>query len=157
MAHAKASDFSVTLYPHRSLSGFGLKIVLGAVIASNAIVAVFFWALHAWPVFGFLGLDVVLVIVAFTLNNRAANRSEQIIFEGEEVTVIRSGHAGARMRSFNRRWLRIELEYDQDRELIGRLFLKSHGKKYEVASFLGAEERQELARRLQGALVRPKI
>jgi uncharacterized membrane protein len=157
MAEAKASDFSVTLYPHRSLSSFGLKIVLGAVIASNVVVAIFFWALHAWPVFGFLGLDVLLVIVAFRLNNKAAARSEQIIFEGEEVTVIRAGRTGERRLTFNRRWLRIELEYDEERELIGRLFLKSHGKRYQVASFLGAEERQALAERLQRALVRPKL
>ena len=157
MSEAKASDFSVTLYPHRSLGTFGLKVVLGAVIASNVIIAIFFWALHAWPVFGFLGLDVLLVILAFRINNRAAARSEQIIFEGEEVTVIRSSARGKTSRTFNRRWLRVELEYDHDRELIGRLFLHSHGKRYQVASFLGAEERQALAERLQRALVRPKL
>ncbi|WP_196502903.1 DUF2244 domain-containing protein [Aestuariivirga litoralis] len=157
MANAKADSFSVTLYPHRSLSRFGLRVVLGAVITSNLVIGIFFWSLHAWPVFGFLGLDVVLVFVAFALNNRSAAQSEQIIFEGDEVFVIHSSRKGEIRRNFNRRWIRIELERDEERELTGRLFIVSHGKKFEIASFLGAEERAALAKRLQAALVRPKI
>jgi uncharacterized membrane protein len=157
MADAKPADFSLTLYPHRSLGAFGMKIVLGAVVLSNLIVAIFFWAIHAWPVFGFLGLDVVMVFVAFAINNRRARGYEQISFEGEEVTVMRVTALGQSQRKFNRRWLKVELEYDEARELAGRLFLVSHGKRTQIASFLGIDERQALARQLQAALVRPKI
>jgi uncharacterized membrane protein len=134
-----------------------MKIVLGTVVISNLVVAIFFWAIHAWPVFGFLGLDVLLVFAAFFVNNRRAQGYEQITFEGEEVTVTRMTALGQQQRIFNRRWLRVELEFDEARELSGRLFLVSHGKRTQVASFLGAEERQALARQLQAALVRPKI
>ena len=64
---------------------------------------------------------------------------------------------GQSQRKFNRRWVKVELEFDEARELAGRLFLVSHGKRTQVASFLGAEERQALAGQLQAALVRPKI
>ena len=151
MAETKAETLHITLYPHRSLSRFGLRLVLGAVVASNLVVASFFWSYRVWPVFGFMGFDVVLVFLAFWLNNRSADTREQILIEGDEVTLIRTSRRGESRRRFNRRWMRVELEMDEARELVGRLYLISHGKRSEVASFLGAEEREALARRLRRA------
>ena len=149
MADAKPETQRITLYPHRSLNGFGLKVVLGAVVVSNLAVGILFWSLRAWPVFGFLGLDVALVFVAFWLNNRSAKAYEQIEISGDEVILIHVDAKGERRRTFNRRWMRVELETDEARELIGRLFIVSHGKRSEVGNFLGAEEREALARRLR--------
>ena len=98
-----------------------------------------------------MGIDVALVFLAFWLNNRSADAREQILIEGDEVTLIRSSRKGESRRRFNRRWMRVELEMDEARELVGRLYLVSHGKRSEVASFLGAEEREALARRLRRA------
>ncbi len=152
MAEAKAETVRITLYPHRSLSRFGLRLVLGGVVFSNLVVGAFFWNTKAWPVFGFLGLDVLLVFVAFWLNNRAAEAREQIVIEGDEVTFIHTDRRGQQRRTFNRRWMRVELEVDEARELVGRLFLVSHGKRSEVGRFLGAEEREALAKHLRRAV-----
>ncbi len=155
MPEAKA--LNITLRPHRSLSRFGLKLVLAAVVISNLAIGIFFWALKAWPVFGFLGLDVALVIWAFAHNNRKAKAQEQIMIEGDMVTFERITSRGQSKRTFNRRWLRVDLEWDEARELVGRLFLVSHGKRTEIASFLGAEEKEALAAVLKAAVTRPKI
>jgi uncharacterized membrane protein len=155
MPEAKA--LNITLRPHRSLSGFGLKLVLASVVVSNLVIGIFFWALKAWPVFGFLGLDVALVFWAFAYNNRKAKAHEQIVIEGDEVTFTRASAKGQSKRTFNRRWLRVDLEWDEARELVGRLFLVSHGNRTEIASFLGADERKSLAKLLQSAIIRPKI
>ncbi len=157
MPEAKPAALDITLRPHRSLSGVGLRVVLGAVLLSNLMVAALFWALKAWPVFGFLGLDVALVFWAFVHYDRKARAHEQIVIAGDEVTFTRSNAKGEIKRSFNRRWLRVHLEFDQARELVGRLFLISHGKRTEVGSFLGADERQALADVLHSALIRPKL
>ena len=157
MPEAKPAALDITLRPHRSLDGAGLKVVLGAVLLSNLMVAALFWALKAWPVFGFLGLDVALVFWAFAHNNRMARAHEHIVIEGDEVTLTRNNARGQTRRSFNRRWLRVHLEWDEARELVGRLFLISHGKRTEVGSFLGAEEREALAEVLHAALIRPKL
>ena len=63
----------------------------------------------------------------------------------------------AQEKSFNRRWTKVLLEYDEAREMVGRLFLVSRGERTEIASFLGAEERQSLAEALKTAIVSPKL
>ena len=157
MSEAKPQNWSVKISPHRSLYSFGLKVTLAAVVISNLVVAIVFWALKAWPVFAFLGLDVALVFWAFWANNKAANRSEHIEINGEEVVLTRSGKFGQKQMKFNRRWVRVLLEYDANRELIGRLFFVTSGKRTEIASFLGADERKALADELKGVIIRPKI
>jgi uncharacterized membrane protein len=61
------------LRPHRSLSAKTFKYMLVAVIAVNVAVAVFFWAQGAFPVAGFLGLDV-LAQVRKQVHDRLAGR-----------------------------------------------------------------------------------
>ena len=151
MAQTQAPSLDITLYPHRSLSSYGLKVVLTAVVISNLVVAAFFLRIGGWPVFGFLGLDVALVFVAFAINARRSQGHEQIVVEGDHVIFIRATSKGETRRAFNRRWMRVELECDEARELVGRLFLVSHGKRSEVGRFLGAEERKALAARLRKA------
>jgi uncharacterized membrane protein len=150
--------WSVTLTPHRSLDGPAFKILFGWVILLNVIIAAFFYKMGAWPVFGFLGIDVALVWWAFKANGRAALRSERIIIAGDEVRLLKQIRAEPPIEvQFNRRWLRIVLEYDAARELVGRLLLVSSGKATEIASFLGAEERESLAAELKRAIASPKI
>ncbi len=119
----------------------------------NFIGGMFFLAMGAWPVMGFMGLDVLLVWWAFRLNFAEAKRSERIIVNGDAVQLLRNPASGAATsEEFNRRWLRVELEFDEARELVGRLFLNYRGKRSEVGSFLGAEEREGLARALRKIL-----
>ena len=67
-------DAVITL--NRSLSPRGFKVLFGAVLAVNAAFAVFLVALGAWPAPIFLGIDVLLVWLAFRASFRAAERGE---------------------------------------------------------------------------------
>ncbi len=150
--------WSVTLTPHRSLEGPAFKILMGVVVFLNLAIAALFFKLGAWLVFPFLGLDVLLLWLAFKVNTRAAERSEHIIIEGDAVKLLSRLRDEAPVETvFNRRWLRVKLEYDEAREMVGRLFLVSRGKMIEIASFLGAEERESLAQALKAAIASPKI
>lgn len=150
--------WSVTLTPHRSLEGPAFKILMGVVVFLNLAIAALFLKLGAWLVFPFLGLDVLLLWLAFKVNTRAAERSEHIIIEGDAVKLLSRLRDEAPVETvFNRRWLRVKLEYDVAREMVGRLFLVSRGKMIEIASFLGAEERESLAQALKAAIASPKI
>jgi uncharacterized membrane protein len=51
--------------------------------------------------------------------------------------------------------VRVELEEDRERELIGPLYLRFRGKRTEIASFLGAQERLAFAQALKAALINP--
>ncbi len=51
--------------------------------------------------------------------------------------------------------MRVELDEDRERELIGPLYLRFGGKRTEIASFLGAQERLSFANALKAALINP--
>ncbi len=53
-----------------------------------------FFLLGAWPVVGFLGLDVVLVYWAFRANFRSAAAFEEVIVTPSRLRVRRVGHRG---------------------------------------------------------------
>jgi uncharacterized membrane protein len=150
-----ASKWAVTLTPHRSLSRNAFVTLMIILVALNLAGGIMFIAIGAWPVMGFMGLDVAIAWWAFRRNFADADRSERIVIEGEQVTLTRQIKSSKpNISTFNRRWLRVELEYDEPRELVGRLLLFSHGKRTEIASFLGAEERQSLAKALRQALAK---
>jgi len=56
-----------------------------------------------------------------------------------------------------RRWVRVELEEDRDRELIGSLLLVSGRTRVVVGEFLAPDERKTLATALKSALAIPRI
>ena len=64
--------FSAIITPHRSLNSTGFLIVMLLVSGFSFIAGMVFFLLGAWPVVGFLGLDVLLVYWAFRANFRAA-------------------------------------------------------------------------------------
>ena len=55
------------LMPNRSLGPFGFRLLMCVVAAFCLSMGFVFASLGAWPVFAFLGLDVLLVFVAFPL------------------------------------------------------------------------------------------
>ena len=53
--------FKALLMPHRSLGRTGFAILMGALLFGWLATGAIFLANGAWPVFGFFGLDVLLV------------------------------------------------------------------------------------------------
>lgn len=70
--------FDAELRPHRSWSLKAFKVMLIAVITLNAIMSIVFIARGAFPVAGFLGLDVLALWFAFRWNYRAAQVAEYV-------------------------------------------------------------------------------
>jgi uncharacterized membrane protein len=150
--------FSVTIAPHRSLSPFGFSILLGAVAAMNLAVGFFFWYLGAWPVIGFMGVDVALIYLAFRWSYRRAQRHEVLLVTATDLQLSRFAENRLIERlSFPRGFVHVDMEHDDDRELVGRLYLRSRGHAHEIASFLGGHERLALAEALNRALATPKV
>ncbi len=158
MERSNPNCWRATLTPHRSLSRQGFVAVMAAIVAINLAAGIVFAVIGAWPVSGFMGLDVALVWWAFRANFAAARQAERIEITEHELVVEHLAEGRTRReRRFVRRWVRVELEEDRDRELIGRLFLASHGLHTEIGRFLAPAERLELARELKSALARPHI
>lgn len=112
-----------------------------------------FYLAGAWPVAGFMGLDVALVWWAFNRNFADARRFERIEISETEVVLERHG-AGQQpeQQRLVRAWVRVELDEDSERELVGGLFLRSPDRKFEIGRFLGPAERKGLASELRAAL-----
>lgn len=143
--------FDALVTPHRSLGPRGFLILMAAVVAVSFGAGLFFFLAGAWPVVGFLGLDVLLIYLAFRANYRAARMYETLRLTGESLEVERVNHWGERQSwRFQPAWLRVDIQ--DPPESGSPLTLTSHGRRLEIARFLSPEERLELARALRRAL-----
>lgn len=148
--------YQVTLTPHRSLSHKGFLIVMMAVGAVSFASGVAFLAMGAWPVFGFFGLDVLLIYLAFRANFRAAGAREFIrvtpsLLEVRQVPV-KGPEKWVRLNPF---WTRLWREDDEEHGTLD-LALISHGRATRVGAFLGPGEKAVLAGELTEALNKVK-
>lgn len=158
MERSNPNYWRATLTPHRSLSRQGFVAIMAALVAVNLAGGIVFALIGAWPVTGFMGLDVALVWWAFRANFASARQAERIEITEHELLLEHVAEGRTRgERRFVRRWVRVELEEDRNRELIGRLFLASHGIRTEIGRFLSPAERRELARELKMTLARPHV
>jgi uncharacterized membrane protein len=144
--------FSAVLTPHRSLDGRGFAMVMGALGAISLAVGSGFFLLGAWPVPGFLGLDVLAIFLAFRLSYRAGRAAEEISISRERLTVRRRSPDGrTSVTDLNPYWARLEVDR-QPPFGITRLAIASRGQSLPIGAFLGPGEREMLASALSLAL-----
>ena len=149
---AEPTLFSAIITPHRSLSGKGFLLVMALVGGLSFIGGLFFFWLGAWPVIGFLGLDVVLVYWAFRANYRAAAAFEEVRVTPSELRLRRVSHRGEVAEwSLNPVWTKLDREAHEEFGLL-RLSLVSRGKKLAIAGFLGPQEKESFAAALSAAI-----
>jgi uncharacterized membrane protein len=143
--------FSAVLTPHRSLGPRGFLMFMAALCTISFGTGLLFFLMGAWPVMGFMGLDVLLVYIAFRLNFRALRVYETVDLRPDALTVTRVDPKGREQSwSFNPYWVRLRLD-----ERVGRsseLSLASHGKRLVFGSFLTDPEREDFAASLNAAL-----
>jgi uncharacterized membrane protein len=144
--------FSAVITPHRSLSQRGFLIFMLCIGGLSFISGMAFLLLGAWPIFGFFGLDVLLVYLAFRANYRSARAYEVVTVTAAELTVRKVNHrGGVREWTLNPLWVRLERIVHGEFG-IERLFLVSHGRRLSIAGFLGPDEKASFARALTTAL-----
>ncbi|MFN0043352.1 MAG: DUF2244 domain-containing protein [Alphaproteobacteria bacterium] len=143
--------FEAVLAPHRSLSARQFWLMMAGMTAIGFCAGIAFMVIGAWPVFGFLGLDVALVYFAFRANYRGARRREILRLTRKELSVLRIEVSGTRSRwVFQPYWLRVYLGGEGGRADV--LTLTSHGRSLAIGEFLSTEERKTLAQSLIVAL-----
>ena len=96
--------------PHRSLSPEGFKWLIRGAIAANLLIGLPMLLLGAWPVLGFMGLDVWLLWFLFKRSYLDARRSETLLLTDRELIVDRVAPDGEReQHRLDAYWLRVEL------------------------------------------------
>jgi uncharacterized membrane protein len=144
--------FSARLTPHRSLNRTGFLVLMAFLAAVSFAAGIAFLLMGAWPVFGFFGLDVLVIYWAFRVNFRRAGAVEEISVTPSELRVRRVSHRGHVVEwVLNPLWVRLDQKTHAEFG-IERLYLVSKGRRVSIGSFLGADEKASFAKALLAAL-----
>jgi uncharacterized membrane protein len=140
------------LYPNRSLGPLGFYALMAAIVLVSIAIGAGFTLAGAWPVSGFLGLDVLLLYLAFRWNYREGRCAELIRVDRDGLHVRQVKPDGrTREWRFEPHWVRVVI--DEPPRHDSQLVLTSHGRALAIGAFLTAEERLEVAKALRAALL----
>ncbi len=148
--------YAVTLWPHRSADGRGLRRCLGVMAAGLALPLLSVWgtpvALFLLP---FLAAALGLTWWALASNLRAGRLREDLRLWPDAIAVERCEPQGrVRRWAANPHWVAVELA---DTPAMRRyLTLRGAGRTIELGAFLSPHEREGLAAEIRAALGRAR-
>src|ERR1700754_1471118 len=144
--------FSALLTPHRSLNRTVFLLVMAFLSLISFAAGIAFLLMGAWPVFGFFGLDLLAIYIAFRINFRRANAREEISVTPSELRLRRISHRGQVMEwVLNPLWVQLD-QISHEEFGIERLYLVSRGRRVSVGSFLGPEEKASFSKALRAGI-----
>ena len=105
----------------------------------------------AWPVFGFFGLDVLLVYIFFKINFKSGKKKERILLTSNQL-IIEFYESQKIVKTFflNPNWLKINLV--QLKNQTSKLQISSINKAIIIGSFLRYQEKKKVIELLQKVL-----
>lgn len=159
MAASHAADdtlFRALLTPHRSLGRKGFAVLMAVLIAIWIGIGIAFLSLGAWPVFGFFGLDVLALYLAFRWNYRAARAREEVTVSRTRLDIRKVAPSGrSEAHSFNPFWTRFDVDR-HDEIGITRMAVEGEGRKVSIGGFLNPDDRESFATAFGRALATAK-
>ena len=148
--------FQALLTPHRSLGRTGFLVLMGALLFGWAVTGAFFLAHGAWPVFGFFGLDVIAVYIAFRANYRAARAREEISVSRTSLDIRKTAPSGrSEAHHFNPFWTRFSIARHSEIG-ITKMAVEAQGKSVAIGGFLNPDDRESFATAFSRALATAK-
>jgi uncharacterized membrane protein len=148
--------FKALLMPHRSLGRRGFFLLIGALLFGWVVTGAFFLSVGAWPVFGFLGLDVLAVYIAFRINYRAARAREEVSVSRTLVDIRKTAPSGKREEHrFNPFWARFNVSRHAEIG-ITRMAVEGQGHEVAIGGFLNPDDRESFADAFGKALATAK-
>lgn len=149
--------FAAKLTPNRSLGTKGVRVVIALVAIMASIPGVLFLSLGAWPIVGFLGLDVVLVIWALSSAFQQAKRYEEITLWPDQLEVKQVDATGKEvLNRFAPRLVKLVVDRDFNERTTG-LRLKSDDRDLALGAFLNQDEKSSFAKAFGTALKRSRL
>ena len=150
---AGAEAIVITLWPYRSLSLRGFQILIAVLASLMTVIGLGFYLLGAWPVIGFLGLEILVVWYAFKWNYRSGQLVETVAITPQQVDVTRTDWRGRETTvRLSGSWIKAELDVKEKRR--ERLYLRQHAHKLEIGAFMPPSEKLSLANALNAAFSR---
>ena len=143
--------YEISLYPYRSLNKTGFFLLMLALGLISFTAGVIFMLKGAWPVFGFFGLDVLLVYIFFKINFRSGKKKEIIILtENQLIIEFYNEKKISKTHYLDANWLKINLTKFKNE--ISKLKISSKNKSVIVGSFLRYKEKKNIVKSLKTAL-----
>ncbi|WP_315925186.1 DUF2244 domain-containing protein [Mesorhizobium sp. SP-1A] len=148
--------FHALLTPHRSLGRTGFTILMGAMLFGWAVTGIIMLSHGAWPVFGFFGLDVIGLYVAFRLNYRAARAHEEVSVSRTALDILKVAPSGKSERHrFNPFWARFSVARKTDIGITG-MAVEAQGSSVPIGTFLNPDDRESFATAFSRALAKAR-
>lgn len=148
--------FDALLTPHRSMGRTGFLVVMGICSFVWLASGILFLMKGAWPVFGFFGLDVIALFLAFRLNFYAARAREEVKIWNHDMLVRQVAPSGkVRDHRFNPFWTRFSVTR-HDEIGVTRMALTSQGRSVSIGSFLNPDDRESFSKAFSAALATVK-
>ena len=144
---------TITLWPYRSLGNRGYSYLMLAFVILIFILSLLFYFMGAWPVIGFLGLEIGLVWLLFKLNYNSGRNFEHIYITPEKTSIEKVNWRGVK-RCFTivSPWIRAHCVKTAGNS--NKLVLQYHAEKLEIGAFLPPQEKLSLANALNDCFER---
>ncbi|PHP68729.1 hypothetical protein CSC94_01670 [Zhengella mangrovi] len=161
MSQATAVDseepvFDALLTPHRSMGRTGFYVVMGICAFVWLASGLLFLMKGAWPVFGFFGLDVIALYIAFRMNYRAARAREEVRIWRHHMLIRKIAPSGkVADHHFNPFWAKFQVTRHEEIGVTG-MAVTQRGLSVPVGSFLNPDDRETFSQAFGGALARVK-
>ena len=146
---------NLTVLPYRSLSKKGFKYLMIWVTSIFLGIGIFFWKIGAWPVFGFLGLDVLMLYYAFKINYKSGEIFENLRLLDKKFEITRCFPSGKQQTwDLEPYWLKAEITGERNNK---NLIIKSKEKIVLVGSFLNINDKKKLLKKIEEAIEKYKL
>ncbi len=138
-------DFVAELTPYRSLGRKGFVVLMVFISFTCLVSGVMFLVMGAWPVFLFMGIDVLIIWVAFKINYRAAKARELVSVGSDELRVQKYDPKGRVIEHvFNPYWARFEVDRHEEYGITA-MWIKCRNEELTIGSFLNPHDRESFA------------
>lgn len=144
--------FAALLTPHRSMNGAGIRRVIAFTALLAAIPGLVFFVLGAWPVIGFLGLEVLLLYWALSASLGSGKAFEEVTLWPDALDIRQvSGRGKETTHSVNPFYARLRVVRDSA-ERVTTLLIVTRGTAIEIGGYLNAEDKARFAQVFGAAL-----
>lgn len=142
---AEQPIFRALLTPHRSMGRTGFLFVMGIFVFIWLTFGAMFLSMGAWPVFGFFGLDVLLIYIAFRANYRAARIREEVTVSRTALDIVKVAPSGrSQAHRFNPFWARFRVARHEEIGITA-MNVEGQGLSVPIGSFLNPADRESFA------------
>ncbi len=140
---------NIELYPNNSLNKL-IIFFLFFLFSTILFLSCYFASLGAWPVSGFLGLDIILFLWAIKVNYNKTKKYEKILL-GKNLIIYKffSNKVESKL-CIEPTWIKIKIISVNNKNHIE---LSSRGKSISIGNFLKKEELLSFAEELRAALI----